>query len=122
EDGGVTVFTGKTEVGQNVRTSLTQAVAEELRAPVASIRLVMADTELTPFDAGTFGSRTTPDMFAQLRKVSAAAREALIDLAAEQWKVDRASLTAADGKVIRTDPKQAISYSELTHGQQVPKS
>src|SRR2546421_652258 len=66
EDGTVTVFTGKVEVGQNSRTSLTQAVAEELRAPVSSIRVVMADTELTPYDAGTFGSRTTPDMFAQL--------------------------------------------------------
>ena len=43
-DGTVTVFTGKTEVGQNIRTSLAQAVAEELRTPVASITLVMADT------------------------------------------------------------------------------
>src|SRR5208282_6528241 len=43
EDGKITVFTGKTEVGQNIRTSLTQAVAEELRTPVASITMVMAD-------------------------------------------------------------------------------
>jgi isoquinoline 1-oxidoreductase len=42
EDGTVTVYTGKTEVGQNIRTSLTQAVAEELDAPRESIRLVMA--------------------------------------------------------------------------------
>ena len=54
--GVVTVYTGKVEVGQNARTSLTQAVAEELHAPVASIRMVMGDTELTPFDMGTFGS------------------------------------------------------------------
>src|SRR5215831_9470784 len=46
EDGTVTVFTGKAEMGQNIRTSLTQAVAEELGATVKSIRLVMADTEL----------------------------------------------------------------------------
>src|SRR5579864_455528 len=49
EDGNVTVYTGKVEVGQNARTSLTQVVAEELRAPVASIKLVMGDTDLTPF-------------------------------------------------------------------------
>src|ERR671934_198848 len=53
EDGKVTVFTGKVEVGQNARTSLTQAVAEELRLPVAAIRLVMADTDRTPNDGGT---------------------------------------------------------------------
>ena len=62
EDGGVTVYTGKVEMGQNIRTSLTQAVAEELRVPVAMIRMCMGDTDMTPFDAGTFGSRTTPTM------------------------------------------------------------
>ncbi|HEV3255406.1 MAG TPA: molybdopterin cofactor-binding domain-containing protein, partial [Gemmataceae bacterium] len=76
EDGGATVYTGKVEIGQNIRTSLTQTVAEELRLAVPRIRLVMADTAQTPFDMGTFGSRTTPDMAAQLRRVAAAAREA----------------------------------------------
>src|SRR5256886_12481140 len=121
-DGSVTVFTGKVEVGQNSRASLTQAVAQELHAPISSIRLVMADTELTPYDAGTFGSRTTPDMFAQLRKVAAAAREALIDLAAESWKVDRATLSAAEGKIVRSDTKDSLGYGQLTKGQQVLKS
>ena len=86
----MTVFTGKTEVGQNIRTSLTQAIAEELRAPVASIKMVMADTQLTPFDMGTFGSQTTPQMASRLHKIGAAAREALLDLAADHFKADRA--------------------------------
>ncbi len=60
QDGVVSVFTGKVEVGQNARTSLTQAVAEELSMPLSSIRMVMADTDLTPWDMGTVGSRTTP--------------------------------------------------------------
>src|SRR5215831_7106146 len=80
EDGRITVFTGKVEVGQDIRTSLTQVVAEELRTQPASIQLVMGDTALTPFDAGTFGSLTTRIMSPQLRKVGAAAREALVDL------------------------------------------
>ena len=67
DDGTVTAFTGKVEVGQNARTSLTQSVADELRVPFASVRMVMGDTELTPFDMGTFGSRTTPTMVPQLR-------------------------------------------------------
>ena len=122
EDGTVTVFTGKVEVGQNIRTSLTQAVAEELRAPISSIRMVMADTALTPFDAGTFGSRTTPDMAAQLHRVAAAAREALVDLAAEFFKVERASLTVAEGKITRTDTKESVTFGELTKGQKLLKS
>jgi isoquinoline 1-oxidoreductase len=122
EDGVVTAFTGKTEVGQNIRTSLTQVVAEELRVPVGSIRLTMADTELTPYDAGTFGSRTTPDMALQLRKVSATAREVLLELAAELWKTDRKSLAANDGMIVHTDTKQSISFGELTKGQKLLKS
>jgi len=77
QNGAVTAFTGKVEVGQNARTSLTQAVAEELGAPVTSIELVMGDTERTPYDMGTFGSMTTPQMVPQLRRAAAAARQLL---------------------------------------------
>ena len=98
EDGKISVYTGKVEVGQNIRTSLSQAVAEELRVPVTNVEMVMGDTQLTPFDMGTFGSRTTPTMNLQLRKVASAARELLIDLAATQWKTQRQQLVAADGK------------------------
>src|SRR4029077_3542026 len=89
EDGKVTVYTGKVEMGQNIRTSLSQAVAEELHVAIEKIDMVMGDTQLTPFDMGTSGSRTTPTMNLQLRKVAAAACDVLIDLAAAQWKVDR---------------------------------
>ncbi len=75
--GAVTVYTGKVEVGQNARTSLTQAVSEELGAPLTAIELVMGDTARTPYDMGTFGSMTTPQMLSQLRRVSAAARQLL---------------------------------------------
>ena len=71
EDGAITICTGKTEVGQNIRTSLSQAAAEELHCPIASIKLVMADTALVPYDMGTFGSRTTPTMAPQVRRAAA---------------------------------------------------
>ena len=61
--------------------------------------MVLGDTARTPFDMGTFGSRTTPGHGARLRKVAAAARELLVDRAAARWDVDRATLTAADGQV-----------------------
>ncbi len=122
EDGAITVYTGKVEMGQNIRTSLAQAVAEELRAPIGSINLVMGDTDLTPFDMGTFGSQTTPRMAPQLKKVGAAARETLIDLAAEKWKVDRASISVSDGKVKNGATAESIGFGALTHGQQLLKT
>jgi len=117
QDGRVTVFTGKVEMGQNIRTSLAQQVAEELRVPVAAIRMVMGDTELTPWDAGTFGSRTTPTMGPQLRAAAAAAREALLDLAAERWQAPRATLAADHGQIVNPATRQALAYGELTRGQ-----
>jgi CO/xanthine dehydrogenase Mo-binding subunit len=121
EDNNVTVYTGKVEIGQNIRTSLTQVVAEELHLPLERIHLVMADTQLVPFDMGTFGSRTTPTMMPQLRRAAAAARELLFDLAAEQSKVDRASLSIKDGKVVGTKGEPSFSFGQLTHGKKLMK-
>ncbi|MFZ0805015.1 MAG: molybdopterin cofactor-binding domain-containing protein [Candidatus Sulfotelmatobacter sp.] len=109
-------------MGQNIRTSLTQAVAEELNVGMEKIELVMGDTQLTPFDMGTFGSRTTPTMNLQLRKVAAAARDALIGLAAAQWKVDAQGLVAENGRVRDAKNHRSVEYAALTKGQQIAQT
>jgi nicotinate dehydrogenase subunit B len=116
EDGSITGFTGKAEIGQNIRTSLAQTIADELRVPFESVRMVTADTALTPFDAGTFGSRTTPTMTPQFRRVAAATRDLLIGVAAKEWNVAPEGLVAADAKV--TDPAsgRSLRYAELARG------
>ena len=122
ENGKITVYTGKVEVGQNIRTSLTQAVAEELRVPVEKIQLVMGDTNLTPFDMGTFGSRTTPTMNLQLRRVAAAARDLLIGLAATQWQTDRQHLIAKDGVVKNPQSNRSAAYATLVRGHRLTET
>jgi isoquinoline 1-oxidoreductase len=118
ERGGITAYTGKTEIGQNIRTSLAQAVADELRVPLASVTMVMADTDLVPYDAGTFGSQSTPRMSRTLARAAATAREMLLDLAATRLQTDRARLKASEGRV--TAPGgQSIAYAELTKGQKL---
>jgi nicotinate dehydrogenase subunit B len=119
DDGAVTVYTGKVEVGQNIRTSLSQAVAEELHFPLARIELVMGDTKLAPYDMGTFGSRTTPTMNLQLRQVAAAARAVLLDMAAKRWNLNAQTLLARDGKITDPATKRTIAYAELVKGQQL---
>ena len=121
-DGAVTVFTGKVEVGQGIRTSLAQELAEELRVPLASVHMVMGDTDLTPYDMGTFGSMSTPRMGPLLRKAGASARELLIGLAAARWTVDRTSLHAADGRVVHAPSGRSASYGELTAGRQLTET
>jgi isoquinoline 1-oxidoreductase len=120
EDGVVTAYTGKVDVGQNSRTSLTAAVAEELRVPVASVRFIMGDTALTPFDGGTAGSQTTPNMWPQIRRAAATAREMLLDLAAQKWNVDRASISFANGRA--ASGSHSAGFGELTQGQKIVKT
>jgi len=112
-DGSITAFTGKVEVGQNIRTSLTQAVADELRCAPASVRMVMGDTALVPWDMGTFGSRTTPTMGPELRKMAATAREAMIDVAAKTWSVDRKLLQVANCYVSEKASAKKASFGDL---------
>jgi isoquinoline 1-oxidoreductase len=121
EKNEITLYTGKVEIGQNIRTSLSQVVAEELHVPASAVRAVMADTAAVPFDMGTFGSRTTPTMAPQLRRAAAAAREVLLDFAAEQGKVERGSLTVGGGKVTGPGGKPAFTFGELTKGQKLMK-
>jgi CO/xanthine dehydrogenase Mo-binding subunit len=112
-DGNITAFTGKVEVGQNIRTSLTQAVADELRCAPETVKLILGDTALTPWDMGTFGSRTTPTMAPVLRKMAATAREKLIDAAAQKWRVERSSLTITNACVTNGGSGKKASFGEL---------
>jgi len=122
QDGSVVVYTGKVEFGQNIRTSLSQAVAEELHVPLQTVRLVMGDTDLTPFDLGTFGSRTTPTMAPQLRKAAAAAREMLIALAAQQWQVPPDTVRIVDARFVNHDQSKSMTLADVAKGQKLVKT
>jgi nicotinate dehydrogenase subunit B len=83
--GTVTAFTGKVDVGQDNRAAFRLLVAEELAVDPGSVRIVQGDTDLCPYDAGTFGSRSMPEAGEWLRRAAAGARQALLDLAAQRW-------------------------------------
>jgi nicotinate dehydrogenase subunit B len=120
-DGSVTVFTGKVEMGQNIRTSLAQQVAEELHVPMASILLIMGITDRTPFDMGTFGSRSTPTMGPLLRRVAANARELLFERAAQRWHAEKSTLSADDGKISNPRKNESVTYGDLVKGKPLIK-
>jgi nicotinate dehydrogenase subunit B len=115
-DGAVTAFTGKVEAGQGTRTALGLLVAEELAVPAASVRVVMGNTDVSPFDLGTFGSRSMPFAAPPLRAAAAAARELLRSAAAERFGLPAADLSVAGGVVAGPDGAPSIGYSELLTG------
>lgn len=96
---GVVAYTGKVEVGQGLRTALTQIVAEELHTGLAAVRIVLGDTACTPFDIGTLSSLSVRTVGVQLRRVAAVAHAALLERASALWGVDRDGLELADGSV-----------------------
>jgi len=112
-DGTIEAFTGKVEVGQNIRTSLAQAVADELRCPASAVHLVMGDTARTPWDMGTFGSRTTPTMAPEMRRMACTARETMVDEAARTWGVDRSRLQVENNCVCERSSGKKASFGEL---------
>lgn len=120
--GAVTVYTGKVEIGQNIRTSLAQQVAEELRVALDAITMVMGDTAQVPFDMGTFGSMTTPIMGPQLRRIAAAARDTLLELAAAQWKTAKGQLVAEEGAVRDPASGRRVAYGVLAEGQTLART
>jgi isoquinoline 1-oxidoreductase len=118
EDGRVTIFSGKIEMGQGVITSLAQMAADELDVALESVDMVMGDTDLCPWDMGTFGSMTTRFFGPALRAGAVKARQALVSLAAEELGVAADSLDVEDGVVfVKEDRSRSVSYADLAGGE-----
>jgi nicotinate dehydrogenase subunit B len=111
-----TVASGKVEVGQGSTDELIRLASEELRAPASSLRALLGDTDFTPYDAGTYGSLTTPEVVPDVRAAAATAREALLRIAADGWGTDVSALTAKDACVTSADGTRSASYAELVSG------
>ena len=121
-DGRVSLFTGKVELGQGVVTSLAQMLADELDVSPAQVDMVMGDTDLCPWDMGTFGSRSTRFFGPPLREAAAEARSILLAMAAERLKVPQSGLTVKNGVVsVRQNKKKKVTYAELAQGKRIER-
>lgn len=119
DDGTITAFTSKVEVGQGSRTQISAAVAEELGVPIDRVQLVMADTALVPNDGGTFGSLTTSRTIPVVRRSAAAAREVLRELAARRLGVDPDALSLEQGEWLHAASNRRVSYTELSKSREL---
>ena len=111
-DGSITVFTGKAELGQGIKTALLQVAAEELGAGIERITLVTADTARTPNEGYTSGSHSMPDSATAIRNAAAQVREILLTRAAERLSSEVDHLKLRDGMVSSGDGK-SIGVGEL---------
>ncbi len=122
EDGTIKCFTGKMEMGQGAITSLPQMMADELNVQLERITMVMGDTDLCPYDAGTWGSQTTQTFGMAMRAAAAEAKGVLVELGAAQLGVPATQLEVKDGYVINTkNPKSRVSYAQLAKGKKLER-
>jgi isoquinoline 1-oxidoreductase len=122
EDGRVSCYTGKIEMGQGVNTSLAQMIADELDVQLDVVDMVMGDTDLCPYDRGTFGSLTTRSFGQSLRAAGAEARRVLLELASEQLKLPMETLGTENGQVFdKSNRNNRVPYARLTQGKRIER-
>ena len=112
-DGTVTVLSGKVELGQGIRTALAQIVADELDVAIERLRMVAADTDLSPDESYTSGSMSIQQSGAALRQAAAEARLILLELGAARLGVAVADLSVDDGRIAAGTAGKSTSYWEL---------
>src|ERR1019366_5211972 len=121
-DGRVTCFAGKVELGQGAMTVLAQILAEELDVAYDQVDMVLGDTELCPYDMGTFGSMNVRFFGPALRGAGAEAKAILLQMAAEQLQAPAARLQVKAGVV--TDPNtpgKSVTYGQLVQGKRIER-
>ena len=122
DDGRVTCFTGKIEMGQGVITSLAQMLADEIDVNLESVDMVMGDTSVCPWDMGTFGSMSTRFFGPPLRAAGAEARTVLIELAAEHLQIPADRLATENGVVFDKNQKEKrVMYAQLAKGKTIAR-
>lgn len=122
EDGRVTLFTGKIEMGQGIHTSLPQMLAEELDIPLSQVDPVMGDTALCPWDMGTFGSMSTRFFGPPMRRAAAEAKAVLKELGAERLGVPVDRVATREGSVYDTrNPEASVTYAALAEGRRIER-
>jgi isoquinoline 1-oxidoreductase len=122
EDGTVSCFTGKIEMGQGIIISLAQMMADELNVTFEKVKMVMGDTGLCPWDQGTWGSLSTRVFGPYMRAAAAEAKGVLLALASAQLGVPVSQLEVKDGIVADTkNASHSVSYAQLTKGKRIEK-
>jgi isoquinoline 1-oxidoreductase beta subunit len=114
-DNIVRLWITRSEMGQGVRTTLPMMLVEELEANWAQIRLeqAMPGGRFKDIRLRTSGSGSTVGSYRDLRMAGATAREMLIAVAAEKWKVEPAACFAQKGAVVHRASGRKLTFGAL---------
>jgi carbon-monoxide dehydrogenase large subunit len=112
-DGSANILTSSMEVGQGVMTILCQIVSQELDIPINKINVSLADTDFTPYDISTIGSRTTYHMGNAVLMACQDIIEQAISMACNVFKTTKDKLEFRNGKIVVINKKEEYSLIEI---------
>src|SRR5438067_2047266 len=110
-DGGVVVYTGAAEIGQGSDTMTAQIAAEVLGCSLSRVKVVAADTDLTPIDIGSYSSRVTFMAGNATLRAAQEVKKQIASAAAKKMDCDSEQLTFRDDVVLKNGPKSQDSHS-----------
>ncbi len=121
-DGRVGCFVGKIEMGQGNMTALAMLAAEELNVSLDQVDMLMGDTDLCPWDGGTWGSLSIWQFGPVLRGAAAETKAVLVQMASEKLGIAAERLQVKDGVVSSLgDASRKVTYGELVQGKQIER-
>ena len=112
-DGKTSIVCHRSEMGQGIRTSVPQIVADELEADWSQVYVVQGKADKRYGAQGTAGSASIRKQYMKMRKVGAAARHMLEQAAADFWQIDKSNVTAEQHKVINKITGKSLGFGEL---------
>lgn len=121
EDGGITVTTGKVEMGQKVTTAFALIAAEELDVDLSRITICAPDTAFSPAEGYTAGSGSMEDSGTAIRQASAEARRFMVEMASKELGEPEGNLTVNDGAIGGKKTNQSVTYWDLMGGKRFDK-
>ncbi len=118
-NGKIRVFTGKMELGQGIRTAIAQVAAEELDMEMDQVEVHLAETDVTPHEGYTAGSGSIENSAMSVRYAAAAARQKLLELAAQKLNTSPTKLSISNGRVFVTGQKEKLTFAQILNGKQI---
>ena len=112
-DGTAEVLSGTQDLGTGARTVLGQIAAEALGARLSDVRVVLGDTERTPYAGNSWGSMTTPSVGPAVRMAAVDARGKLLEAAAELLECHPDDLDARDSRISTRDGARTLTFAEV---------
>ena len=113
EDGTATLITGASDIGQGSNTTMAQIAAEELGVALEDITVVSGDTDITPFDFGTFASRVTYISGNAVKAAAKDAKQQIFNFIADKMEANISDLVSRDRRIyVKGSPNKGMDFSQ----------